>query len=97
VSAPVAKKSAARIDVEALPFDQYQRYRWSACSSRIAREDGSLCAFSTSARTALRGFLRRDRVTLVDLEYLLREGPGARRRRALPFRDRASTSCASRR
>jgi DNA repair exonuclease SbcCD ATPase subunit len=77
------------IDVLALPFDQYQRYRWvSELLDEVRPPGASWRILDVGGRTALlRAFLPRDRVTMVDLETSSERplvlGDGS----ALPFAD----------
>lgn len=78
------------MNVERLPFDQYQRYRLVADLLTRLRKKQPLEVLDVGGRTALlRGFLPKDRVTLVDIEPSAEAGlvlgDGAR----LPFRDDA--------
>lgn len=77
------------MNVESMPFDQYQRYRLVSDLLDAVRPRGkSLRVLDVGGRTALlRGFLPKDTITLVDVEASdqrgLVLGDGAR----LPFRD----------
>lgn len=79
------------MDVESLPFDQYQRYRLVADLVGLVRDGrGALRVLDVGGRTALlREFLPEDRIDLVDMEASpsagLVLGDGSR----LPFRDRS--------
>lgn len=84
------RKSAPAVDLDALPFDQYQRYRLVADLLGEVRGDAPLRVLDVGGRTALlRAFLPEDRVELVDVEPSdapgLVLGTGA----ALPFQDGA--------
>lgn len=79
-------------DVRRMPFDQYQRYRLvSDVLEHLRQGDENLNVLDVGGRTALlRGFLKRDTISLVDLEYAgIKErmvlGSGAQ----LPFKDDA--------
>ena len=79
------------MNVEQMPFDQYQRYRLvSDLLEQLRGKRGRLEVLDVGGRTALlRGFLPKDHVTLVDLEASsepgLVLGDGAK----LPFRDKS--------
>ncbi len=78
------------MNVERLPFDQYQRYRLVSDLLGTLRGKHKLEVLDVGGRTALlRGFLPKDHVTLVDLESSgerdLVLGDGAK----LPFRDKS--------
>jgi len=78
------------LDVEALPFDQYQRYRLVADLLGELRDGTPLRVLDVGGRTALlRAFLPEDRVELVDVEVSGVEGLVLGDGSALPFRDGA--------
>ncbi|MBK7644190.1 MAG: methyltransferase domain-containing protein [Planctomycetes bacterium] len=72
-----------------LPFDQYQRYQLVSQLLEELREGGEqLAILDVGGRTALlRGFLRKDRITLVDLEPSGERGLVLGDGSALPFAD----------
>ena len=83
-------EDATAVELGALPFDQYQRYRLVADLLGEVRGDTPLRVLDVGGRTALlRAFMPEDRVELVDVEPSdapgLVLGTGA----ALPFRDGA--------
>lgn len=78
------------VDVDALPFDQYQRYRLVADLVEELRGEEPLRILDVGGRTALlRAFLPEDRVALVDLEGSEAQGLVLGDGAALPYRDGA--------
>ncbi len=79
------------MNVEQLPFDQYQRYRLVAdLLGALRGKHKPLEVLDVGGRTALlRGFLTKDHITLVDIESSAERdlvlGDGTR----LPFRDKS--------
>ncbi len=80
----------AEFDVEALPFDQYQRYRLVADLLGELRGESPLRVLDVGGRTGLlRAFLPRDRVDLLDVEASTEDGLVLGDGSALPFADGA--------
>jgi chromosome segregation ATPase len=78
-----------KLDVLALPFDQYQRYRLVAdLLSEVRAKGEPLKILDVGGRTALlRAFLPKDDIVLVDLEASRENGLVLGDGSALPFRD----------
>ncbi|HUR27295.1 MAG TPA: methyltransferase domain-containing protein, partial [Planctomycetota bacterium] len=78
------------MNVERMPFDQYQRYRLVCDLLGTLRGKQKLEVLDVGGRTALlRGFLTKDRVTLVDLESSAEPGLVLGDGAKLPFRDKS--------
>jgi len=79
------------VNVEQMPFDQYQRYRLvSDLLEQLRGKRAKLEVLDVGGRTALlRGFLHKDHVTLVDVEPSAESGLVLGDGAKLPFRDKA--------